>query len=787
MNKPLHTWLIFLGCLALIGGAMTWVTWHTLRLENQREVAARSAETQERTRIALWRLDFNASALLIRENSRAPQDFVPFHTPSAYSTRSKDAVEKGSLLLPSPLLATLPDHVLLHFQMDEKGDLVSPQVPRGDERALALQEAASEADIALAEQRLNQLHALLARPTAAFKKAMPEVNARASRPTVLSTSTASQQTNRERLAFISAQPLLAPDNESAASLTMRGYLGSGAVQLRQDVPGLATAAAPPPPAPLPNTTVAPAAAMPAAGKDQPRSGTWAPADTAIAQQVGVTQSDNFARNKAVQSKINTYNGGMAVKSGALVLDETKQMADKMAGAKGQPQPPAALAKAKMAEEATPRPASSAAVPAAPAAAATVTASSSASAKDSLAKAATGQPAKPAELMPSDPFAATASPMQGAASPTGWKPVPLSGMASTSTPPLQGYWIDDALLLSRQAMVDGRKVIQGVWLDWPKLQTALLDETRDLFPEAKLEPGVMGDPSARPSDDPLRMAALPLHFAPGVLALPPLPYWSALRVSLAVALVCMGLAALAVAWVLHGAVSLSERRAAFVSAVTHELRTPLTTFRLYSEMLADDMVQDPEQRRSYLGTLTGEATRLSHLVENVLAYARLERGSARARVESVSIGEVLDRIVPRLRQRTEQAAMELRMDVGAAERATRLHVDVAALEQILFNLVDNACKYAGPRASEPIIHIEADTSGKFAMLRVRDHGQGIAKQERRRIFHPFHKSADDAAHSAPGVGLGLALCRRLVGALGGEIALDTAVEKGACFVVKLPVG
>jgi K+-sensing histidine kinase KdpD len=108
-----------------------------------------------------------------------------------------------------------------------------------------------------------------------------------------------------------------------------------------------------------------------------------------------------------------------------------------------------------------------------------------------------------------------------------------------------------------------------------------------------------------------------------------------------------------------------------------------------------------------------------------------------------------------------------------------------VEQILFNLVDNACKYAAPRAAQPVIHVEADTSGKFAMLRVRDHGGGISRSEQRRIFHPFHKSADQAAHSAPGVGLGLALCRRLATAIGGTITLDATHKDGACFMLRLP--
>jgi len=108
-----------------------------------------------------------------------------------------------------------------------------------------------------------------------------------------------------------------------------------------------------------------------------------------------------------------------------------------------------------------------------------------------------------------------------------------------------------------------------------------------------------------------------------------------------------------------------------------------------------------------------------------------------------------------------------------------------VEQILFNLVDNACKYAAPGAAEKIIHLDALPGGKFAMLRVRDHGQGISEQGARTLFQPFSKSAHEAAHSAPGVGLGLALCRRLSRSMGGDLRLDRLVKGGACFVLTLP--
>src|SRR6185503_14650345 len=107
-------------------------------------------------------------------------------------------------------------------------------------------------------------------------------------------------------------------------------------------------------------------------------------------------------------------------------------------------------------------------------------------------------------------------------------------------------------------------------------------------------------------------------------------------------------------------------------------------------------------------------------------------------------------------------------------------------QILFNLVDNACKYAAPSATERLIHLEAFPDAKAVMLRVRDHGQGISAQAARRLFRPFSKSADEAAHSAPGVGLGLALCRRLSRTMGGDLQFDGRVVGGACFVLRLPL-
>ncbi len=256
----------------------------------------------------------------------------------------------------------------------------------------------------------------------------------------------------------------------------------------------------------------------------------------------------------------------------------------------------------------------------------------------------------------------------------------------------------------------------------------------------------------------------------------------MRLSLLIAWACLGLSAVAVAVVLQSALALSDRRGTFVSAVTHELRTPLTTFRLYTEMLDEGMVTGAESQHAYLKTIRAEADRLGHLVENVLAFARLERGRAARGHEVVTPQELFDRLVPRLALRAEQAGMKL--EARAAESLPSVRVDVSVVDQILTNLVDNAIKYAGA-AADPRIHLDVQASGRWLALSVRDHGLGLRQNVIRRLFRPFSKSATDAAQSAPGVGLGLALSRRLARALGGDLRLQENSPSGATFTVTIP--
>jgi signal transduction histidine kinase len=332
-------------------------------------------------------------------------------------------------------------------------------------------------------------------------------------------------------------------------------------------------------------------------------------------------------------------------------------------------------------------------------------------------------------------------------------------------------------------VSDQNIVQGCWFSWPAIKDALRTEVADLGLLDNIDIIPVHDAS---KGDPARMLAT--LDAQLVASPPSLPFAAAgltpVRSALLAAWIALAAAALAAAVLLRGVMALSERRAAFVSAVTHELRTPLTTFRMYSEMLAEGMVPDETQRRGYLRTLKTEADRLFHLIENVLSYARLERGRPSAARLTAPLEELLSPIVRRLAERAARDGMNLqyRVDVKAAE--VIICTDAGALEQILVNLVDNACKYAAA-ATDRRIELMVGRGPQTVEISVGDHGPGISSAEAGRLFQPFTKSANQAAQTAPGVGLGLALSRRLARDLGGTLEL-TAVDSGAVFTLRLPI-
>jgi signal transduction histidine kinase len=345
-------------------------------------------------------------------------------------------------------------------------------------------------------------------------------------------------------------------------------------------------------------------------------------------------------------------------------------------------------------------------------------------------------------------------------------------------PLYAVWIERELVLARgTSNVTRGSSIELCWLNWPEWEVVLNAQLEGLSGQVHLEP-VPTDAARTPG--PWQMVSLPIRLVPDKNALStawPMPLVAVWGLLL--------LVAVAFGWLMRETLNLSERRAAFVSAVTHELRTPLTTFRLYTEMLSEGLASDPEQQQVYFQTLHREANRLTHLVENVLAYARLEHGRSTARHERLTLDEILDRCLPRLEQRVSETSLSLSLQASDSVRKTILTTNAMAIEQILFNLVDNSCKYAKD-AVDPRVICEVELLANAVRIQVRDFGPGLSSTARRFLFQPFQKSSAEAAESAPGIGLGLALSKRLAFDLGGSLTCHVNTPSGLIFELKLPL-
>ncbi|MFG0330335.1 MAG: sensor histidine kinase [Phycisphaerales bacterium] len=362
-------------------------------------------------------------------------------------------------------------------------------------------------------------------------------------------------------------------------------------------------------------------------------------------------------------------------------------------------------------------------------------------------------------------------------------------------PLSPFWIkasatdldgEPMLVFVRRVQVNDQEILQGLLADWSRLSGAMLGEIEDLFPAATLIPEDLEEATAPVSYGEHRsLATIPASLVPGSLATAAAGSpgeWSLALVALGVTWVAALASILAGAAALAGASRFANERGRFAAAVTHELRTPLTTFRMYSEMLDEEMTP-PESRREYVRTLRREAGRLSQFVENVLTHARLEeRRSSTPRVRTVEVSELVNGVAAALRRRVEdeggsfQVAFEETLPAGS-----ELRTDPETVGQILFSLVDNACRHSRAGTSLSVELIIQRRPGRLEMS-VRDNGVGVDERVAGRLFRAFSRGDE----TQPGLGLGLSIARSLARSLGGSLRFDNSAPPGATFTLTLPL-
>ena len=226
------------------------------------------------------------------------------------------------------------------------------------------------------------------------------------------------------------------------------------------------------------------------------------------------------------------------------------------------------------------------------------------------------------------------------------------------------------------------------------------------------------------------------------------------------------------------------RTAILRAVSHDLRTPLSSIKAsVTSLRQTDVEWSPEDRTELLTTIEEEADRLNRLVGNLLDMSRLESGIVQPALRAVALEEVVPKALMSLSRDAGSDAPGASVSVDISEALPPVLADADLLERVVANLTTNALTHAGSCDAEPV-RIEAGRVSSRVDLRVVDHGRGLPERDRLAMFEPFQRMGD--ASPGTGVGLGLAVSRGFVDAMGGELTVDDTPGGGLTFTVSLPV-
>jgi two-component system phosphate regulon sensor histidine kinase PhoR len=228
--------------------------------------------------------------------------------------------------------------------------------------------------------------------------------------------------------------------------------------------------------------------------------------------------------------------------------------------------------------------------------------------------------------------------------------------------------------------------------------------------------------------------------------------------------------------------LSELKSEFISNVSHELKTPLSIISMFGEMLANGRTKSPEQAHEYAEIIWRESVRLGRLIDNVLDFAKMERGmDVYEFADDVDVIEVVGRAVELSQRRVAAAEMTMTAELPAEMPFVRL--DGNAFTLAVMNLIDNAVKYA---VDGKKIHVALRSDEDRVILDVRDWGPGIDPEEQERIFERFYRARSIRLKPIRGSGIGLALVQHIARAHGGDVTVASTPDQGSTFSIWLPI-
>ena len=217
------------------------------------------------------------------------------------------------------------------------------------------------------------------------------------------------------------------------------------------------------------------------------------------------------------------------------------------------------------------------------------------------------------------------------------------------------------------------------------------------------------------------------------------------------------------------------RTDFIANVSHELKTPLAVMQNYGTMLQQPGLSE-ENRIEYAKAITDSSRRLADLITNILKLNRLENQRIYPDKQTYNLGEQLCECLLNFESTWEKKDIEIETDI---EEEVFIKSDAELLTLVWNNLFSNALKFTEPKGT---VTLSLKTDGEFAVVKVSDTGCGISPETGRHIFEKFYQG--DTSHAAQGNGLGLALVKRVIDIVGGDISVESEIGKGSVFTVRI---
>ena len=223
---------------------------------------------------------------------------------------------------------------------------------------------------------------------------------------------------------------------------------------------------------------------------------------------------------------------------------------------------------------------------------------------------------------------------------------------------------------------------------------------------------------------------------------------------------------------------------FINNMTHELKTPIASISLAAQMMNDDTVTKSEQMTKHLGgVITDESKRLRFLVEKVLQMSMFDKKSVVFKKKELDLNEMVENIASTFSLRVEHTGGKIYTQIEAVDSA--IYVDEVHFQNAITNLMDNAVKYRKPE--EPLdVYIRTWNDHNHLLLSIRDTGQGIKKENIKKIFDKFYRVHTGNKHDVKGFGLGLAYVKKVIDLHQGDIKCESDLGKGTKFTISLPI-